>query len=59
VIGVDHANFRAQPGRRGRILAVLKRGTRVEVLEEKDDWFRVRLEDGREGWIAESVSAAP
>jgi uncharacterized protein YgiM (DUF1202 family) len=59
VIGTDLANFREQPGIRGRILAVLKRGTRVEVLEEKGDWYRVRLEDGREGWVAASVAARP
>ena len=58
-ISTDLANLRAQPGARGHILAVLKRGTRVEVLEEKSDWYRVRLEDGREGWVAASVALLP
>jgi N-acetylmuramoyl-L-alanine amidase len=50
------ANLRETPGSKGRIIGVLKQGTRVEVLEEKDQWFRVRVEDGREGWVAESVT---
>ena len=53
------ANLREGPGTRARIVGVLKQGTRVEVLEEKEQWYRVRAEDGREGWIAESVTSAP
>ena len=53
------ANLRAAPGNRAKIIGVLKQGTRLEVLEERDQWFRVRVEDGREGWVAESVTSAP
>ena len=49
------ANFREGPGVTARILAVLKKGTRLEVLEEENHWYRVKLADGREGWVAESV----
>jgi uncharacterized protein YgiM (DUF1202 family) len=52
------ANFRATPGTNGRIVAVLRKGTRVEVLEARNQWYRVKLADGREGWIAESVAGA-
>ena len=52
------ANFRAAPGANGRIVAVLRKGTRVEVLEARNQWYRVKLADGREGWIAESVAGA-
>ncbi len=51
------ANFRAAPGTSGRIVAVLRKGTRVDVLEARNQWYRVRLADGREGWVAESVTA--
>jgi uncharacterized protein YgiM (DUF1202 family) len=50
------ANFREAPGTTGRILAVLRKGTRVDVLEARNQWYRVRLADGREGWVAESVT---
>jgi uncharacterized protein YgiM (DUF1202 family) len=52
------ANFRAAPGTNGRIVAVLRKGTRVEVVEARNQWYRVKLADGREGWIAASVAGA-
>ena len=27
-------------------------GSAVKVLDQRDDWSRVRLEDGRHGWMA-------
>ena len=59
VIRPAQANFRAAPGTSARIVAVLRKGTRVEVLEARNQWYRVKLADGREGWIAESVAVAP
>lgn len=56
-IRVGLANFRASPGTGSAILGVLRKGTRLTALEEKDRWFRVRLDDGREGWVAASVVA--
>jgi SH3-like domain-containing protein len=54
------ANFREGAGTGRRILRVLRQGARLEILEERSDWFRVRLDDGQEGWVAASVtSAAP
>ena len=55
-IKTSFANFREAPGTKGRIVAVLRKGTRIDVLEERDQWYRVRLADGREGWVAESVA---
>jgi len=51
------ANLRDQPGVRGKIVVVLRQGARLVVLEERSQWFRVRTQDGREGWIAGSVLA--
>jgi SH3-like domain-containing protein len=52
------ANFREGAGTGMRILRVLRQGARLEVLEERSDWFRVRLDDGQEGWVAASVTSA-
>jgi len=56
-VKVSQANFREAAGTSGKILRVLRRGSRLEVLETRDDWLRVRLDDGPEGWIAESVTS--
>jgi SH3 domain protein len=42
---------RHEPGANRKIVAMPNTGTRVEVLENKEDgWSRVRLPDGKEGW---------
>jgi len=38
--GVDH-----------KIIAMIKSGQQVEVLETDDQWTKIRLPDGKEGWV--------
>jgi uncharacterized protein YgiM (DUF1202 family) len=40
-----------------KIISVLKKGTKLTVLEEKAGWLRVRLGDGTEGWVAKAMTA--
>jgi SH3-like domain-containing protein len=51
------ANFREGAGTSRKILRVLRQGARLQVLENRTAWLRVRLDDGQEGWIAESVTS--
>lgn len=52
-IARDGAEVRAQPGFAGAPLATPKGGEPVEVLDAQNEWRRVRLADGREGWVHE------
>lgn len=36
---------------KNKIVAVLRDGTKVTVVERSDEWSRVKTEAGREGWI--------
>jgi len=38
--GIDH-----------KIIAMIKSGLQVEVLEQADQWTRVRVPSGKEGWV--------
>ncbi len=38
--GIDH-----------KIIAMIKSGQKVEVLEPTDQWTRIRLPSGKEGWV--------
>jgi hypothetical protein len=40
-----------QAGARPPHIAELARGTRVEIVDEDGDWYRVVLDDGRAGWM--------
>ena len=51
------ANLREGIGTSAKILRVLRRGTRLQILETRNDWLRVRLDDNQEGWVAESVTS--
>jgi hypothetical protein len=56
------ASLRDAPSSGARTVAVLRRGTPVRILEDRlpiptERWFRVRLDDGRDGWIAEAVTS--
>ena len=51
VRGGIRLNLRTEPGTKFRILGVITTGEGVEVLERIEDWTRIRLPDGKEGWI--------
>ena len=50
-------NLRKEPSMEGKIVRVLKKGTKLIVFEEKEGWLRVRLEDGAEGWVGKSTTS--
>ena len=51
------ANVRRGPGTSYGIITSLTPGSGVQILGANDDedWYRVRLEDGAEGWISQSL----
>ena len=49
-------NLRQGPSMNDTIIRVLKKGTKLIVLEEKAGWLRVRLEDGTEGWVGKAMT---
>lgn len=55
VQGESHANFRSGPDLRHRPLAILKKGDVVTVEEELENWYRVSLADGREGYVHKAL----
>jgi len=44
--------LRAGMGREYRVIKTLKTDTPVEVLEENEEYLRVRTDEGEEGWVA-------
>jgi curli biogenesis system outer membrane secretion channel CsgG len=53
-------SLREGPGTDFKAIADVKKGAGLAVLEEKGQWFRVKLEDGKTGWIGKAtVSESP
>ncbi len=51
IIPSSEIAIRTGQGTEYKIIAVVKDGTSVELLEEDDSYAKVRLPDGKEGWI--------
>ncbi len=45
-------NVRLGPGTEFSILGRVNYGDWLKVIDDKDGWYQVRLEEGKEGWIA-------
>jgi len=49
--------IREGPGTNFKSLVEVQKGTPLAILEEKGQWLRVGLEDGREGWVGKAVTS--
>ena len=49
------ANIRSGAGNEFPVVKTVKQGDKLTVVGEDREWFNVRLEDGKEGWINSRV----
>jgi hypothetical protein len=54
-ITAPQANVRAGPGLTYQVLTAVPQGAIFPVLASQSGWHQIRLEDGREGWVATSA----
>lgn len=52
VVADPYLELHTGPGRGYPVFHVVERGAAVEILKRRTDWFKVRTEDRREGWVA-------
>jgi len=50
------SNIHAGPGQKYKVITTVKAGSELLLLESDNDWHRVRLSDGRTGWIFRGVT---
>lgn len=53
VVMNDVANIKSAPDKKGGDAFVLHTGVKVQVLDEVNGWKKIRLADGKVGWIQE------
>lgn len=52
VVQVGTANIRQGAGTNTAVMTRMVRGARLPVIAQQDEWYQVRLHDGRTGWIS-------
>jgi len=52
-----YIDLRTGPGRGYPIFYVAERGEQIEVLKRRTDWFKIRIERDKEGWVNQSQLA--
>jgi hypothetical protein len=50
-------NLREGPGMKYDVVGKVKKGTSLAILEEKEGWYHVRLEGGKEAWISKTATS--
>jgi len=51
IVTGSYVNVRSEAGLSGRIITQLNKNTTVTVLDNQNGWYKIKLSDGREGWI--------
>lgn len=51
IIFAQSTQVQSEPLDRSEVSFVLHEGTKVTITEEEDDWSRILLADGKEGWM--------
>jgi len=59
VVAVEVANVRSGPNIDSSVVARVPYGTALPIIKQEADWYRVKLEDGREGYVAAGWIMAP
>jgi len=50
-------NLREGPGMKYKVVAKAAKGTSLAILEEKEGWYHVRMESGKEAWISKTATS--
>jgi spore germination protein len=52
VVSIKLAGIRDQYSGSGKVIVTVPQGSRLLILEEKNDYYRVQTDNGQEGWVA-------
>ena len=51
IIFSNQLNIWPEPNERGEIKFILHKGTKVSLLENLEEWKKIRIANGSEGWV--------
>jgi uncharacterized protein YgiM (DUF1202 family) len=50
-------NLREGPGMKYKVVGKVTKGASLTILEEKEGWYHVRMESGKEAWISKTATS--
>ncbi|WP_417885399.1 tetratricopeptide repeat protein [Zunongwangia sp.] len=50
IVFQEEAPVRSEPNLRGNSSFILHEGTKAEILEKFQDWYKIEIADGKQGW---------
>jgi len=56
-VAASRGDIRSGPSAAHEIMSEVRQGGKYAALEKREEWYRIRLVDGREGWIHEKLVA--
>ena len=54
-VAASRGDIRSGPSAAHEIMGEIRQGEKYAALEKRGEWYRIRLVDGREGWIHEKL----
>lgn len=51
LVTIKDCNIRSEPNMNCKILAIVKKGERLEKIGESGNWFNIKLASGESGWV--------
>ncbi|MEX0997058.1 MAG: SH3 domain-containing protein [Flavobacteriaceae bacterium] len=51
ILFASSSQVRSEPLERAELSFVLHEGTKVKIISEEDEWVRIKLADGKDGWM--------
>ncbi|PKA83045.1 tetratricopeptide repeat protein [Ulvibacter sp. MAR_2010_11] len=51
IIFSERTEVKSEPTLGSEVAFVLHEGTKVQILEQDDQWYRIELADGKDGWL--------
>lgn len=52
IVFADEVGVKSEPNERSQEVFQLHEGTKIQVLEELNDWKKIKIADGQSGWVS-------
>lgn len=54
IVFAESTQVKTEPLERGEVSFVLHEGTKLKIINDEQDWVRIQLVDGKDGWMLKS-----